>query len=304
MLNYHRIGDRTGEPWDRTLWNVTAEMFDAQMEILAREAEVIGPAELLELARRPRPGRRVLVTFDDGYRDNHDVAFPILRRHGLTAAFFPATAYIDGRLVPWWDELAWLVHRSPRQEIGAGELSPAPLPLGPEQDETVALLVERYKSLSADRTEEYLERVADATGTSRCRPQDCASQWMTWEQLRELHAAGMAVGGHTVTHPILARLGAAEQRREIAGAGERLREELGAPMRWFAYPVGSADSFTSETQRLLREQGVELAFSFHGGFADLTRWEPLAVPRVHVSPNHGPELLRAMLALPRLFTSW
>jgi peptidoglycan/xylan/chitin deacetylase (PgdA/CDA1 family) len=118
---------------------------------------------------------------------------------------------------------------------------------------------------------------------------------MTWDMARELHAAGMSIGGHTVTHPVLARLPAERQREEIEGCARRLREELGVAMRWFAYPVGARDTFTPLTQRLLRDCGVELAFSYYGGFARPSRWNPLDVPRVHVDSALAPRLLAQRL---------
>ena len=82
---------------------------------------------------------------------------------------------------------------------------------------------------------------------------------------------------------------------------ERLEQELGRPMRWFAYPVGARDSFTAQTQRILEERGVRLAFSFYGGLASYAHWNALDVPRIHVGASHSPELLQAMLSQ---FVEW
>jgi peptidoglycan/xylan/chitin deacetylase (PgdA/CDA1 family) len=302
VLNYHRIGDRAGQQWDRTLWNADAETLDAQLATLARHADVVAPEDILRLAREDRPGRHVLLTFDDGYRDNYEVAYPLLRRHGLTATFFPTVGFLDDARAAWWDELAWMVRHATRATIPPGDWLPEALPLGPEQEATIAVLVARYKTLPGKDAERFLDEVAEATGAGRCGPADSAELWMTWEMLRELQTGNMRIGGHTVNHPILARLPIAQQEQEIAGCAQRLEQELGQPMTWFAYPVGASDSFTVDTQRILRERGVQLAFSFHGGFADFARWNPLDVPRIHVGADHGPELLRATLWLPRLFT--
>jgi peptidoglycan/xylan/chitin deacetylase (PgdA/CDA1 family) len=304
VLNYHRVGVSEGQPWDRTLWNADAESFDAQLATLAKHADVLAPDEAERSASEDRPGRRVLLTFDDGYRDNYEIAYPLLRRHGLTATFFPATGFLDGARAAWWDELAWMVRHATREQIPAAGSFPRALPLGPEQDGTVAALTARYKELPDADTEPFLAAVAAATGAGRCEESHCRELWMTWEMLRELQAGGMQIGGHTVTHPILARLTLERQREEIDGCAERLERELGRPMSWFAYPVGARDSFTEATQRLLAERGVRLAFSFYGGFARYASWNALDVPRIHVSPSHGPELLQAMLWLPRLLARW
>jgi peptidoglycan/xylan/chitin deacetylase (PgdA/CDA1 family) len=304
VLNYHRIGSSAGQPWDRTLWNADEAAFDTQLATLARAAEVVAPAEIPQLVRENRPGRRVLLTFDDGYRDNYEIAFPLLRRHGLRASFFLTTGFLDHPRAAWWDELAWMVRRAGATTLAGGEWLPASLPLGPEQDATIAALVARYKTLSGEEGERFIEHVARETGTGRCDLAAAADLWMTWDMARELQAGGMTIGGHTVTHPILASVPLVRQEEEIAGCAARLEAELGGSMDWFAYPVGARDTFTAETRGILHEQGVQLAFSFYGGFARFARWQPLDVPRIHVGPGHQPELLQAMLSLPPLFTRW
>jgi peptidoglycan/xylan/chitin deacetylase (PgdA/CDA1 family) len=310
VLNYHRVGDRRGQPWDRTLWNADAEELDAQLGAIAGDADVIGPQELLSLSRERRPGRYIMLTFDDGYRDNYLTAFPLLRRHGLTATFFPCAGFLDDARVAWWDEIAWMVRNARREsivladEFRAGDGPAETLPLGPEEDATIAALVGEYKALETSQAERLLGFLADATGSGRCDAAAAAELWMSWEMAREMHAAGMSFGGHTVTHPILARLSPELQEREISGCASRLQAELAEPMRWFAYPVGAPDTFTADTRRLLADAGVELAFSFYGGFARFGQWDPYDVPRVHVSPDHGPALLRATMMLPQLFARW
>src|SRR5690349_13667014 len=93
-LNYHRIGDAEASPLDRDLFSASVEAFEQQVDDLAREADVIALADV-PAALRARRGRRVLITFDDGYRDAFEVAFPVLRRAGLPAAFFVVTDFLD-----------------------------------------------------------------------------------------------------------------------------------------------------------------------------------------------------------------
>jgi peptidoglycan/xylan/chitin deacetylase (PgdA/CDA1 family) len=262
---------------------------------------VIEPADIPEAMRDGR-GRRVLLTFDDGYRDNYEIAFPLLRRHGLRATFFLTTGFIDRPHAAWWDEIAWMVRVSDRDTFQLGD-RPSNGLASMSRDARIAELIAHYKTLPAEQGEELLEQIAEATGSGRCDSTNAEDLWMTWDMARELQAAGMSIGGHTVTHAVLARVSPERQREEIATCARRLAEELRAPMRWFAYPVGSRDAFTAATQQILRECDVELAFSSYGGLGRPARLDrnPLDLPRVSVDARYEPQLLRATISLPHVF---
>lgn len=300
VLNYHRIGRAAGSPWDHTLWSSSAEDFDDQVREIARNADVIGPGDLTPELTHGR-GRRVLLTFDDGYRDNHELALPILRAHGVPALFFVVSGFVDRGTTAWWDEIAWMVHSAaPDRSIRAGASLDADIARTPgDGEQVVRELIARYKELPGSATNDYLDHLGDVLETGRCHGDQ--GHWMTWDMVREMQAAGMGVGGHTVTHPVLARLPVAEQRAEIHGCAARLEEELGGPMRWFSYPVGARSSFTLETQAIVRETGAELAFSFYGGVGQPYGQRLFDVRRIHVGPSMALPLLQATVAFPRLF---
>jgi peptidoglycan/xylan/chitin deacetylase (PgdA/CDA1 family) len=285
ILNYHRIGDAEAHDGDRSMWSATAEAFDTQLTVLGRHADVIGPGDLEDALRGK--GRSVMITFDDGYRDNFDIAYPLLRAHDMTATFFLTTGFLDRPRAPWWDELAWMVRHGRRPS--------------PEPEAAIRRLTQQYKALPADETEAFLDRVARETGAGRPPATFGQDDWMTWDMARALRDGGMTVGGHTADHPILARLSPQAQDDEIRRCSRRFRAEMGEPMRLFAYPVGSRDAFTADTARILREYGTRMAFSFYGGHQPAGRWDPMDVPRVHVGPSCDAPMLRAMLSLPRLF---
>jgi peptidoglycan/xylan/chitin deacetylase (PgdA/CDA1 family) len=286
ILNYHRVGDGSASDFDRTLWSATAEQFDAHLAHLARAVDVVGPADLPAALSAPS-GRHVMLTFDDGYRDNHAIAYPLLRAHGLRATFFLTTGFLDRPCAAWWDELAWMVRHA------------TVAPSDPEA--AIRALTGRYKALAPHETEAFLDRVAERTGAGRCPPSRAADQWMTWDMARELRDGGMWLGGHTVDHPVLSTLSLAEQAAQIEGCAARLGAELGVPMDWFAYPIGDRNAFTQQTGRLLTTHGVRAAFSFYGGFQTTGNWNPTDVPRTHVGAGCDERMLRAMIAFPQIF---
>jgi peptidoglycan/xylan/chitin deacetylase (PgdA/CDA1 family) len=299
-LNYHRIGDGSRSLFDRDLWSADAAGFEEQVAYLQRHFEVISPADLAQLVPRRR-GRFVIITFDDGYIDNYRVAFPILKQYSVPATFFICTGFLDRPRLAWWDEIAWMVRTSPRSEVYVPRWMSAPVLFDePAREQAVCRLLRAYKSLPSYFTRAFLDDLARAAGTGRFRAEDAASEWMSWDMVREMKAAGMTIGGHTVNHPVLSQMSRARQAEEIAGCGRRLAEVLGEPMRYFSYPDGKPYAFTADTRSCLEEAGVELAFSYYGGFRRFADWDAYDVRRLAVEPYTAP-WFRPMMTLPQLF---
>jgi peptidoglycan/xylan/chitin deacetylase (PgdA/CDA1 family) len=301
VLNHHRIGEASTWSTGAEVWSATAEEFDEQVVFLSRNFEVIDVDELSPRLLRQR-GRRVAITFDDGYRECHDIAYPILKAHGVPATFFLVTGFLDGACGAWWDEVSWMVLRSERDELPANGWLPTPVALsGPGREAGLAALLARYKHFPAERAEDFLTYLGEATGTGRRDPDEARQDWMTWEMARELQRAGMRIAGHTVAHPVLARTSADRQKAEIAGSLDRIEAELGARPRIFSYPDGTRGSFDATTKALLRESGVRLGFANHGGIARADGWDPFSVPRISVTRRMTRSRFRAVATLPRQF---
>ncbi len=300
-LNYHRIGDGRATPFDRGLWSATADGFDRQLGWLRAHVDVVSPGDLPE-ALRARRGRHVILTFDDGYLDNFTEAYPILRAHRLAASFFVTTGFLDdGRRLPPWDEIAWMVRTGAASPVALAGLVPGVLPYDePDRERAIRSLRARYRELSGEGAERFLACLGQATGTGRYVPPAGDRLWMTWDMVREMRRGGMTIGGHTVNHPMLSRLSRQEQWEEIGGCGRRLAEELGEPMRFFAYPFGKPGTFNADTRGCLAEAGVRAAFTYHGGFARLDDWDAYGVPRSAIEQDTTLDEFRAEVMAPWL----
>jgi peptidoglycan/xylan/chitin deacetylase (PgdA/CDA1 family) len=299
VFGYHRVGF-VDESYDAGIWDASPPVFEDTLRFLKREFDVIGPDELQTAVSRGR-GRYVLLTFDDGYRDNFDEAFPILKRHGLPATFFVTTGFLDRRQIAWWDEIAWMIHTSPRSELRPNGWLDRRLDLRPEERKrATSYLIDHYKQLPRGSTGAFLDALAEATESGRHHG-NAHEFWMTWDNVRDLRAAGMHIGGHTVNHPLLTQLSADEQEEELAGCKTRIQAELGEPMRYFAYPYGGRDSFDENTRRSLAEHGVELAFSMSSGYQRFEGWDPYDVRRRCLGPIVTPQRFALMLTLPQVF---
>jgi peptidoglycan/xylan/chitin deacetylase (PgdA/CDA1 family) len=303
VFNYHRIGEAGDTPFDRNLWSASEEVFDAQVRLFRDAFDVIGPADL-DRVRGDARGRYLQITFDDGYRDNYSRAFRVLSANRVPATFFIATGYIDKPRLPWWDEIAWMVRSSQqpglKQIDGVGPLEW----IGADRESAVRRLISKYVRLPSAQTDEFLDEVGRATGTGRYRGTETQDMWMDWDMLREMKAAGMWIGGHTVTHPVLARASREQQFAEISGCDARIRAELGGPMTVFSYPIGAPDAFNGDTRACLQEAGVQYAYSYYGGFQASGAWDPYDLKRMPIEPYVSLDEVAAAIALPQMFSSF
>jgi len=239
-----------------------AGMFGRQLDILKKYYRVLPLSEAIErLERGNLPGRSVRITFDDGYADNCTVALPMLVERGLHATFFVTTGFLNGGIM-WNDVVRQCVKQADSLEpfkryLKGGALSDATL----TRSGMVAALLSRFKYEEPGIRGLLVEELAESLGTKI--PTDLM---LSSEQVRTLAASGMEVGAHTVTHPILSRIGLDQARQEIGESKMALEEILGGGVDFFAYPNGiPGKDFTEEHLRIVRDAGFSAAVTTSPG---------------------------------------
>jgi peptidoglycan/xylan/chitin deacetylase (PgdA/CDA1 family) len=301
VLNYHRIGNGNHSLFDRGLWSATLEDFVCQLQFCKSSADVISPSDLPQVIKKGR-GKYVMITFDDGYRDNFENAFPILKQENVAATFFVTTGFLDKPQLPWWDEIAWMVRMSRRTSISLPHWVTVPIVMDePDRELAIRVLLRKYKTLSPEKAELFITDLAGATGTGRNGVEAGRDLWMTWDMLREMKSAGMVIGGHTVTHPVLANSSRTQQIVEVKGCGRRLSAELGESMHYFSYPVGGKNAFDDSTRQCLHETGIQYAFSYYGGIRRFDDWDDYDIRRVAVESDLGRSEFCSIIRMPQVF---
>ena len=180
------------------------------------------------------PERPVLVTFDDGYRTVATVARPILERFGIPAALFVCSTPVEERTFFWYDAIA----------IARGEAEVQRLKQAP--------FAEWHAAVCAARAP-----VSEGNPHAPLRV----------DELVTMADSGFEIGGHTATHPILARADRDRQREEIARNQQTIRAWVDRQPAAFAYPNGERSDYSSGTVSILRELSYDMAFTTEAGFA-------------------------------------
>ena len=258
---------------------IDAKTFDQICRWARAMFNVLPPDEAARrLAQGTLPERALAITFDDGYADNHDVALPILLRHGLTAAFFIATGYLNGGRM-FNDSIIESVRRTTRpaldlRDVLRDEQALYTMSDMPKRRAAIENIIPRAIYAQVNERHALVETIARRADVQL--PNDLM---MTSAQVVAMRRAGMQIGAHTVSHPILARLSAGEVRREMTEGRDFLEQLLDERVGLFAYPNGKPDlDYNAGCVAVARECGFDAVFTTAWAAAH-SQTNPFEIPR-------------------------
>lgn len=280
IIDHHRIGDGASSIYDRGVFGATAEKFDQQLRILKSRYNFIGLPECQHYVENPSELKHFLLmlTFDDGFRDNFDIALPILKSHGVSATFFLVTSLIGSSVVPWWDRIAYMVRNAPARAVQLHYPTSATIPLVGDREISIRNVLRHFKCSSSVSTDKYLAQIEEVTGVTS--PVATERRFIDWSEARRMLSEGMSIGSHTRSHTILSQLSYDDQILELRHSKQELESQLRTKIDAIAYPVGSRTAFTSNTQRAVAETGYRTAFSKYGGVNAVGSLQPYDLRRI------------------------
>jgi peptidoglycan/xylan/chitin deacetylase (PgdA/CDA1 family) len=306
ILAYHRVLDVEDEetfPFDIELVSASVAAFTLQMEFLRAHYRPMTFATLLEhIDAGESPRGAAVVTFDDGFSDNYEQAFPVLHRLGIPATIFLSTGYLDSQQPYWYEQVSHAVLATAADRLALPGLAPIAIGSGTAARRAVIKDVMKWLKSVPNRTRlEGIETLKAQLGGADPPLKDRRSAPLTWDQVKEMSAAGIEFGSHSVTHPVLSRVEPEQLAHELAASKRRIEEAIGKPVDTFAYPVGGEDAYNDRVLAGVRSAGYRLAVSYQTGVAKPCRWNSYAIPRLAIEPYMDPLLYKATLAVPEVF---
>ncbi|CDF84091.1 polysaccharide deacetylase family protein [Pseudomonas knackmussii B13] len=290
VLMLHRVLADDSEaalPHRRALC-IGRQSFEHLLQWLGRHFDCVPLAELLERPHGARP--RVALSFDDGWRDNAEQAFPLLQRYGMPASIFLSTDFIGSHQRFWWEAIGEGLWRDPAAVpaliASLAELG-HPLPAllrepghSAERSAALAAYLQQLKALAPTT----LQQLADS-----CPPAPHA-ETLDWSQVRDLEASGLVrFGPHGASHSILTQLDGAALAEDLERSRRTLAEHCAQPLAVYCYPNGDHSPQVREAVAAL---GYRHALATRPGLVD-GRSEALGLPRIDVGQQaaRDPSLL-------------
>jgi peptidoglycan/xylan/chitin deacetylase (PgdA/CDA1 family) len=234
VIGYHRVVEDFAASAATSIPSmlISRKMLERHLDWIGRRFRFVSLDELGARLDGSDPSRDAVaaITFDDGYGDFYDHAFPLLKRKGIPAAVFVVTGLVDTADVQIHDKLYLLLaRRFANRAWKPGELG------------IVARTpYQATRALVESLPQEGLQRVVAALESGETMPEDTFRPFrsLTWETIDRLHRAGITIGSHTRTHVLMTNESAQRVTDEVTRSREEIEKRLGTKVRHFAYPSG------------------------------------------------------------------
>jgi len=236
--------------------HINIDDFERHLKLIVKYGTPISLERLI--VNEKLPPNPIVLTFDDGYQNNYKYAFPLLEKYNVPATIFVTTGFIDQTTYLWPDKLEFIIDHAANKDLNflwQDDRLTLALKTDTEKMTTICFIKEYLKSLSESDKLAFLDELHKSL--------EVEYTWdkipsvllpLTWDEIREMRASGLiAIGSHTVTHPILSKCTNERQRTEIALSHERITIELGEECKLFAYPNGQPTDYNQYTVQLLKE---------------------------------------------------
>ncbi len=293
ILGYHQVHSQQ----DPLRLTISPKDFEIHLEVIKNHYTVIRLQDIDPYlnGKSSSEGCVVVITFDDGFHDNYQWAYPLLKQYGLSATFFLTVGPIDQNGVPWFEILKQTIeHRADPTLIIKTSYRSQKYSLE-TKEECHKAIVELSNLAKTMKPKERAELIASIQ--AQLAAPACANSMMSWDEIRVMKHNGMDFGGHTVDHPILSQLTPDEAKEEIIQSKQRIEQELQSPIDSFAYPNGMADDFNDETIRILKQTGFKRACTLIEGInfiSDRYRLYRKGIDMQYVGPR--PWITRAIFS--------
>ena len=256
ILTYHRILPKVKFNPLNTI--ISLRIFHKQIDKLVKKYDIVSLSEAVNQCKigSAKAKIQIVLTFDDGYQDNYEVVYPILKQKGLPATYFIAPDYIGIKNSLWDYEIFKILYNNRnlhKINIGGKDISQN---IFQSRLFFIFSIIERIKSLDSNSRQKFLEIFRNEVQEKEINDY-LSDKCMTWDQIEELSLNDMEIGSHGLTHSSLARIPFDEAVQEITRSKEIIENNIKKKCIYFAFPFGSKKDYNSELIDYIKNAGYQ-----------------------------------------------
>lgn len=270
--------------------SITRKVFKEQLEFFKKNYEIVTLQEAIKSIDNDEQRENLLViSFDDGFRENYTEIFPILNQNNIKATFFIITNCLDNKDLMWRNKLLLigksekkLLREAINETVEQFKLPPCENPYS-----LLSWSLNHWKMADKEHIVNFLwSQTIPYTFQQYLNDNQ---PYLTSSQIKEMHEAGHEIGSHSVSHPIFSKLGYDEFKDEIFNSSKILSLVINNEVHNFSYPFGRVASRNFEEEyRRTKDKKVK----FFGTKNDLNNKKNLRWERDNAEYNHNIMLFR------------
>jgi len=263
ILPYHMVVSKVNGFFPET----STLSFEKQVAHLAKNYKVLSLDEIVTRARNRISLRRcAAITFDDGFGDNYENAYPVLKKYNVPATVFLATRCIETGAAPWFIRLRYIFMKTDRTEYELplkGQNGFCHMRTSTERFAASETVMTHLKTCLEQERISLMDRLCRELGI--CDFTGLNDLMLNWDQIREMSKYGISFGAHTVTHPVLSTISMNEAEREVSESKTVIEGKIGQPVTTFAYPFGKRRDYKREMVATLEKLQFNCAVTTETG---------------------------------------
>lgn len=277
IFMYHRINSREGD------LGLSVNQFRQQVHIIKNEFEPMTLSDLLLAEEQGEiPANAVVVTFDDGYADFADIAFPILRDADVPATLFVTTGFVNRDIWLWPDQIRYAIKRTKIKQLQLSN-SDEVFDVGLAPNECWNRISDYCLSIPTDKKLFLIEELFRKLQV--LFPESIPDEYrpLSWKKIKEMVKEGLDIGSHSITHPVLTNLDDDQLLHEIHNSKLKIENEVNKQIKVFCYPNGAESDFDDRVKTFVRNSGYRYAVCAFAGKSPIR--DPLCINRYPIGEN-------------------
>jgi len=275
ILIYHRVSPAKND-WYPPPINPT--LFEREIEYFCRTYEIITLDNLARCLqnRKSLPEKAIVITFDDGNKDNYLCAYPILKKYHAPATIFLSTGSIGTNNPFWWNKVDYTIRNAPLVELTLNEIGTYSLKSIENRSKSAFSIIEKLSELDEKQKNLIIDNLISISGINI--PANLSKERiLSWNDVQEMSSENISFGAHSVTHPILTRIPLEQARWEIIQSKKDIEEKTGRAVTAFAYPNGI---YNNEVINIVKENAFNCAVIVNPGKLINSKTDPYQLNRI------------------------
>lgn len=303
ILTYHGVSNDPAESFiDDGLVAPPVQTFEKQMDYMKRHYHVITFHEFFQIINNNQSelldGRKAIITFDDGYKNNYDVVFPILKKRDLRATVFLVTDCIEEGEMFWFEKISFLIKRTKKERLTLRTIPGKRWSIRRAKERLAAIRDIKRICKEVEDTERIciLNELCESLGFETLK-KGAPRIVLSWNEVIEMSEYGIEFGSHTLSHPVLTRLDDRRLEAELAESKKSIEEKIGQEVVSFAYPGGTHNQ---RVQEAVKKAGYSFGLAYNHGLFHYPPASFYNIDRVLVEGEFSLPLFKLHLLTPNI----